>query len=145
METEGCELDPHPARNQLMKFSHSFCVQSYDIDEHNHVNNVAYLRWIQDVAVAHWQNAATRELQSTYTWFVLRHEIDYKQRAFLGDVISAETWVGKATKVKCERFTKVTRSGDLLVAGLSTWCLLNTDSNRPTRITDELRTLFGMT
>src|SRR5580765_5546109 len=42
-----------------MKFSHSFRVQAADIDEQGHVNNVVYLRWIQDVAVAHWRKAAT--------------------------------------------------------------------------------------
>lgn len=36
-----------------MKFSHSFLVSAEYIDEHGHVNNVSYLRWIEDVAVAH--------------------------------------------------------------------------------------------
>ena len=42
-----------------MKFSHSFTVEATDIDEQGHVNNVAYVRWMQDVAVAHRRHAAT--------------------------------------------------------------------------------------
>lgn len=127
-----------------MKFSHSFRVQKSDIDAHNHVNNVAYLRWIQDVAVAHWQEEASAEQQEKFTWFVLRHEIDYKNRAFEGEEITATTWVGKATKIKCERFTEIKRGEDILVLAKSIWCLLDRATNKPTRITSELRDLFEM-
>lgn len=127
-----------------MKFSHTFQIHKGDIDEHKHVNNVAYLRFIQDVAVAHWRAKATPEQQGKYTWFVLRHEIDYKNRAFEGDEITATTWVGKASKIKCERFTEISRDGKILVRAKSIWCLLEWETNRPSRITDDLRELFKM-
>ncbi|PYJ27937.1 MAG: hypothetical protein DME90_09100 [Verrucomicrobia bacterium] len=49
-----------------------------DIDEQNHVNNTVYLRWVQEVATAHWRAIASVEAQETIGWVVLRHEIDYK-------------------------------------------------------------------
>jgi len=128
-----------------MKFSHSFRVEESDIDEHDHVNNVAYLRWIQDVAVAHWKSVAPEEMQEQLTWFVLRHEIDYKNRAFENEEITATTWVGKASKIKCERFTEIKRDGEILAEAKSMWCLLDRKSGRPSRISEELRELFGMT
>src|SRR6187397_2118973 len=100
-----------------MKFSHVFRVAPDDIDEQGHVNNVAYLRWIQDVAVAHWVNVATDEMQAKYSWVVLRHEIDYKKQSFEGDEITATTWVGEWTGVTCERFTEIQRGDNLLVSG----------------------------
>jgi acyl-CoA thioester hydrolase len=127
-----------------MKFSHSFQIQKGDIDEHKHVNNVAYLRWIQDVAVAHWFAAASSEQLKFYTWFVLRHEIDYKKRAFEGEEITAVTWVGGATKIKCERFTEIKRGDEVLVKAKSIWCLFEAETNRPAKITDDLRSIFGM-
>jgi len=127
-----------------MKFSHSISVQLDDIDEHDHVNNVTYLRWIQDVAVAHWQSAANAELQKQYTWFVVRHEIDYRNRAFRGEELKAETWIGKATRIKCVRFTEIRRADELLVEARSTWCLLDSESRRPARLTGELRALFNL-
>ena len=84
-----------------MKFSHSFIVSADDIDEQGHVNNVAYLRWIQDVAVAHWMNAATDDQRTRYSWVVVRHEIDYKKPAFADEKITASTWVGDWTAVTC--------------------------------------------
>ncbi len=127
-----------------MKFSHSFRVSKSDIDVHNHANNVAYLRWIQNVAIAHWKTAASPEMQEKFTWFVLRHEIDYKKSAFENDEITATTWVGSASKIKCERFTEIKRGEAILVQAKSVWCLLEAKTNKPTRITLELRELFKM-
>ncbi len=63
------------------------CIQvtAAEIDSMQHVNNVAYVRWVQDVAVAHWRNVATPEEQQQWLWVVLRHEIDYKHPAVLGE------------------------------------------------------------
>lgn len=127
-----------------MRFSHSFEICESDIDEHSHVNNVAYLRWIQEVAIAHWEAAAPDELREKYTWFVLRHEIDYKQRAFLGETLTAATWVGKASQVKCERFTKISRGSEILVQAKSLWCFFDSKTNKPSRISKLLRDLFEM-
>jgi acyl-CoA thioester hydrolase len=83
-----------------------------DIDEQNHVNNTVYLRWVQDVATAHWRAIASPEAQATIGWIVLRHEIDYKAPAMLGDEIVLRTWVGKASRLTFERFTEIRRQRD---------------------------------
>lgn len=125
-----------------MKFSHSFCVDAGDIDEQGHVNNVAYVRWIQEIAVAHWLYAATREMLTKYSWIVVRHEIDYKKPAFDGDEITATTWVGEWTHVTCERYTEILLGADLLVKGRTVWCMIDRETTRPARITNELREKF---
>ena len=117
-----------------MKFSHSFSVAAGDIDEQGHVNNVAYLRWIQDVAVAHWRHAATDEMLEKYSWITVRHEIDYKKQAFENEYITAATWVGKWTHVTCERFTEIRRGDDLLVKGRTVWCMIDRATSRPAKI-----------
>ena len=33
-----------------------------DIDELGHVNNAAWVRWIQDMATAHWEAVAPRSI-----------------------------------------------------------------------------------
>src|SRR4051812_16108015 len=68
-------------------------VQQNDIDEQNHVNNVVYVQWVQDVAYAHWKTLGSEELLSKYNWVVLRHEIDYHSPALPGDVVIASTWI----------------------------------------------------
>ena len=83
-----------------------------DIDQQNHVNNTVYLRWVQEVATAHWRAVATADARENIGWVVLRHEIDYKTPACVGDEIVLRTWIGKSMRLTFERFTEIRRSGD---------------------------------
>ena len=74
-------------------------VRPADVDELGHVNNTVYLRWVQEVATAHWQAVASAESQAAVVWVVMRHEIDYKAPALPGDEVLLRTWVGKATRL----------------------------------------------
>src|SRR5215471_7827750 len=98
-----------------------------DIDEQNHVNNTVYLRWVQEVATAHWRAVATVGAQEAIGWVVLRHEIDYKVPACVGDDLVLRTWVGKATRLTFERFTEILRGSDrqLLSKARTLWCPIN--------------------
>jgi len=117
-----------------------------DIDEQNHVNNTVYLRWVQDVATAHWRAVASPKAQQTIGWVVLRHEIDYKGPATLGDEVVLRTWVGKATRLTFERFTEVRRNRDgrLLSEARTLWCPIDMQSGRPVRVSEEVRSQFSI-
>ena len=128
----------------MSKFEHSFIVKPDEIDRQGHVNNVRYVQWIQDVAVAHWLSAATPEQLENITWVVLRHEIDYLRPAFEKEEITACTWVGEASAAKCERFTEISRGGQVLAKAKSLWCALDSKTLRPRRIDDALKEKFGM-
>ena len=125
-----------------MKFSHSFLVNRNDIDAQGHVNNVAYVSWIQEIAVAHWFSATTEAQREKYTWIVTRHEIDYKKQSFEAEEVKATTWVGEPTRISWERFTEITRGEELRVKARSGWCLIDRETSKPTRITSELKELF---
>src|SRR5688572_3617331 len=93
-------------------FQHPITVHSNDIDELGHVNNVVYIRWVQEVAAAHWRHVGSRELIEKYSWVVLRHEIDYITPCFLDDRIMGSTWVGEHHGAKFERFVQLLRVKD---------------------------------
>jgi len=126
-------------------FEMTVSVSTGDIDEQNHVNNTVYLRWVQGVATAHWQAVASPEAQETVGWVVLRHEIDFKTPAVLGDKIILRTWVGKATRLTFERFTEIRRNGDgqLLSKARTLWCPINAQTGRPMRVPAEVRVQFS--
>jgi acyl-CoA thioester hydrolase len=126
-------------------FEMTVSVSTGDIDEQNHVNNTVYLRWVQGVATAHWQTVASPQAQETIGWVVLRHEIDYKTPAALGDKIILRTWVGKATRLTFERFTEIRRNGDgqLLSKARTLWCPINAQTGRPMRVPAEVRVQFS--
>ena len=116
-----------------------------DIDEQNHVNNTVYLRWVQDVATAHWRAVANQEARESIGWVVLRHEIDYKTPATLRDKIALRTWVGKASRLTFERFTEIRRKidGQLLSKARTLWCPINAQTARPTRVPAQVRAQFS--
>ncbi len=126
-----------------MKFSHFFEVESADIDAQGHVNNVAYVRWIQDVAVAHWFAVTDEATREKYTWVVLRHEIDYKKQSFERDAVTVTTWVGEPTRISWERLTEIRRGDDVLVKARSVWCLIDREKSKPARITADLIKLLA--
>ena len=119
-------------------------VQPADIDEQDHVNNTVYLRWIQDVAVAHWKSLASKEAQEAIGWVVLRHEIDYKVPAGLGDEIVLRTWVGEASRLKFERFTEVRRKSEVLAKARTIWVPIDWNTGKPTRVSAEVRARFSV-
>src|SRR5215472_8992940 len=117
-----------------------------DIDGQNHVNNTVYLRWVQEVATAHWQAVADAEAQENIGWVVLRHEIDYKAPACSGDQVVLRTWVGTATRLTFERFTEILRSTDrqLLSNAPTLWCPINSETGRPVSVPPEVREQFSI-
>lgn len=120
-------------------------VEPGDIDEMGHVNNVVYLRWVQEAAVAHWSAVAPAAAQETLRWVVLRHEIDYKRAAYLGDGIVARTWVGSASRVKFERHTELLRASDrgVLAKARTLWCPIDARTARPVEVSEEVRARFS--
>jgi acyl-CoA thioester hydrolase len=129
----------------MTKFEMTVSVLPADIDEQNHVNNTVYLRWVQEVATAHWKSLASADAQAALGWVVLRHEIDYKIPACLGDEIVLRTWVGEASRLKFERFTEIQRKIDnaLLSNARTLWVPIDTSTGKPTRVPPEVRARFS--
>lgn len=127
-------------------FEMPVAVQPGDIDDQNHVNNTVYLRWVQDVATAHWKSLASTEAQSAIGWVVLRHEIDYKTPACMGDEVILRTWVGAASRLKFERFTEVRRKIDsqLFAKARTLWVPIDARTGKPTRVSGDVRARFSI-
>lgn len=115
-----------------------------DLDELDHVNNVVYLRWVQDVATAHWRALAPAESLERLAWVARRHEIDYLSAAVLGDEIVLRTWVGAAEGLTFERHTEITRAGGAVLARARTlWVPIDRVTGKPRRVGAEVRALFS--
>ena len=123
-----------------LAFHHEFQVPTSAIDALGHANNVEYVRWVQDVAGAHWLSICPADLQDNYVWVVREHRIRYLQSAFAGDTLRAATWVGETSGATSRRFTRLTRVSDdvLLCEAETTWVLLDPKNGRPARVTAEM-------
>jgi acyl-CoA thioester hydrolase len=127
------------------RFEQTISVSPQDIDLFDHVNNVVYVRWVQEVSTAHWYSAATETQKETIGWIVVRHEIDYMNSARLGDAIVARTWVGTARKNIFERHAEFIRVRDqkVLARARSLWYPIDLRSRRPTRVGKDIYERFS--
>lgn len=129
----------------MQVFETKITVTKDDIDELNHVNNVCYVQWVNDVAKLHWEQNTTKEITDNYYWVVLSHHIDYKSSALLNDLVTLKTYIVKLEGVRSTRIVEMyhSKSNRLLVKSETNWCFIDAKTNRPTRILDEIINLFN--
>ncbi len=126
------------------EYQQHIIVRSQDLDKLDHVNNVVYVQWVQEVAKAHWDKLAPVEMQQKYIWMVLRHEIEYQSQAMLGDELVASTWVAWSEGVKSERQVEIInkKTNKTVVKAKTLWCLLDAETKRPRKIGDDIMSVF---
>ncbi len=124
----------------MNRFTMSFTAAPADIDELGHVNNAVWVRWVQDVAVAHWQAGAPAAQRAAYVWGVTRHEVDYRGNVGPGESVTAETWVADAPRgARFDRHVRFTGAdGRVRVEALTGWAMLDRASGRLARIRPEV-------
>jgi acyl-CoA thioester hydrolase len=107
-----------------------------DIDVLGHVNNAVWVRWIQDVATAHWHAVASAEHIAAYVWVVVRHEIDYMGNVGVGDTVTARTWISEPPKgARFNRNVEFTGAdGKVKVRSLTTWAIIDRATGRILRV-----------
>jgi len=123
--------------------SYTLIVELHHIDELNHVNNVVYLKWVNDASDKHWAILSNDQINAKYFWVCLRHEIDYISQAFLGDEITIKTWVGESKGVKSIRYVNIYKGEILISKAASTWCLFDATSQKPIRIRKDILDLLA--
>lgn len=128
-------------------FTRDIIVAKADIDVQGHVNNLRYLQWMQDVAVAHstaqgWSMA--RYVAAGMGWVVRSHTITYKRPAFLGEAVTACTWIAGFSQRSSPRRYLFWRAADktLLAEAETMWVFVSLATGRPTKVPDELRAAF---
>jgi acyl-CoA thioester hydrolase len=115
-----------------------------DIDDLGHVNNTVYLRWVQEVAVAHWRVLASPEQQTEMVWMVVRHEIDYKRGAKVNDEIILKTWIGTAEGLRFDRHTEILNvDRQPLAIARTVWIPVDPVTQRPKKVSSEVRRMFS--
>jgi acyl-CoA thioester hydrolase len=118
-----------------MAFERTITAAAADIDELGHVNNSVWVRWIQDMATAHWAAAASAEHIAAYVWVVIRHEIDFLGNVAAGESVKGRTWVGEAPKgAKFDRHVDFARDGKVIVRAKTTWAIIDRATGRILRV-----------
>ena len=115
------------------------------IDENGHVNNVAYVQWMQDIAVEHYASIGGVEAQGAEaTWVVREHRIEYLLPAFEGEEIVIRTWVENLRRVRSLRKYEFARNSDnmVLVRGETEWVFVDARTGSPRAVPSEVSVVF---
>ena len=135
-------LGPHVSPHPRPFFAETIVVREQLSRSVPHVNNVEYVRWMQDVAKAHAEAcggaAAVRALGAT--WVVRSHHIEYLKPLLEGDQVIIRTWVerlDRASSIRCYEL-RLAASKTLAARGETKWVLIDLQSGRPRAVTDLL-------
>lgn len=128
------------------EFEHT--VEAGEIDALGHVNNLAYLKWMQSAAVAHsaacgW--TTKRYIESGAGWVVRSHKIEYRSPARADEAILVRTWIADFKKVTSRRRYDIVRPADevLLATAETVWVFIGFEHRVPRRIPAEVIDAFA--
>lgn len=115
-----------------------------DIDRLGHVNNVVYLRYVQEVAESHWTGIATPTQLKESIWVVRRHEIDYSHPILPGQQVVGLTWVHRPEGTRFDRSVWLVSPDrkTVFARAKTTWLLLDNETGRPKRVDEGLLQAF---
>ena len=132
----------------MHEYAHELTVPASAIDANGHANNVEYVRWMQDAAVAHADavgcSAATRAAGAT--WVVRSHRVEYRKPAMAGDAVRVVTWVADVRRAFSTRKYRFERPADgaVLAEGETEWVFVDAATGRPRTVPPAIGTMFGL-
>jgi len=127
-------------------FEYHLEVGPESIDANGHVNNVEFVRWMQEAAVRHSDQAGCTEAtqRAGATWVVRSHLIEYLRPAMAGERITVMTWVAnfrRALSLRKYRFVRES-DGAVLAKGETDWVFVDLSSGRVRSVPGEIQGMF---
>lgn len=123
-------------------------VSAEAIDANGHANNIEFVRWMQEAAVAHADAAGctAATLVAGATWVVRSHQIEYLRPAFNDDRIDVRTWVADFRRAFSRRKYEFLRQSDqtVLARGETNWVFVDVSTGRPRSIPANIASMFEL-
>lgn len=112
-------------------------VTEQHIDGNNHVNNVQYVHWVEEIAVEHWDSVKYQLGYPNDIWMLLDHHIQYKKQVYLGDIITVKTYPKLPEGIRQPRKVEFYRNGELVVDSLTLWIFIDKETMKIKRLDSE--------
>jgi acyl-CoA thioester hydrolase len=129
-------------------FEYEFEVSTASVDANGHVNNVEFVRWMQEAAVRHADAVGCTEAtrRAGATWVVRAHRIEYRRPAYAGERVRVATWVVDVRRAFSLRRYRFTRAADatLLAGGETDWAFVDLNTGRPRSIVSDVSAMFEL-
>ena len=115
-------------------FTKELKVQESHLDNLQHVNNVVFVQWIQDIAVEAWMDKFKGTPYENELWVVFEHYITYKKPALLNDQLTLKTFVESPEGLRFPRIVEIYRKEQLIVFARTQWVNIEPNTHRPKRM-----------
>lgn len=104
------------------------------IDRNNHVNNVQYVKWVEEIAGEHWDFVKHKTNNPDDIWMLLDHHIQYKKQVYLGEIISIKTYPKTPEGIRQPRKVEFYCNDQLVVDSLTLWVFIDKETQRIIRL-----------
>lgn len=125
-----------------MIFNEKFKIQSKDIGKENCVKNRGILEIFENIATHHSDLAGygPNDIEKTQmSWVLLDWKVKVLKRPQYGQILNVNTWGRTMKKVYTYRdFEMYDEENELCVIGTSKWTLVNINTGRIEKLTDEI-------
>ena len=122
-----------------MKLVHikEIVVSDEHLDQNNHVNNVQYVHWVEEMAKEHWDLLKTSTPFADDFWVLSDHHIQYKKQVFKGEVLTLKTYPEKPEGIRQPRKVEFYRGEELVVDSRTLWVLIDKGTQKIKRIEND--------
>jgi len=122
-------------------------IYTYHIDFVGHVNNINYITWMENGRVKLFEAAgiSISDLLDKYNTLPIITEtfIQYKRALFLNNQVRIEAWVSQINNASAIlQFRFYNEKDELCTSGHQKGSFINSQTMRPIRISEALRTAF---
>ena len=115
-------------------FERQIQVTQQHIDANNHVNNVQYVHWVEEIAGAHWDFVKHKTEFPDDIWMLVDHHIQYKKQVYLGDVITVRTYPKPPEGIRQPRKVEFYCNDVLVVDSLTLWVFVDKETQHVKRL-----------
>ncbi len=127
-------------------FEYSFSVDEKPENYLRHVNNLRYLEWFIDTAIAHadslgWGMSACKEMD--LAWVAKSHSIEYVSPAYQGDLLLIQTWIHEVTPTRIIRCYECKRNEQLIAKATTVWVLVDYESGSARALPKHIKETFS--
>lgn len=107
------------------------------LDQMNHVNNVQYVHWVEEMAKEHWDILRHNTNYVDDFWFLADHHIQYKKQVYEGDILTVKTYPQKPDGIRQPRKVEFYKNDELMVDSKTLWVLIDKDTQKIKRIEND--------
>jgi acyl-CoA thioester hydrolase len=130
-----------PAHEQPFAVEICFPVRTYDIDFAGIVNNIVYVRWLEDLRLemlAH-HFPLDEQLNNGIAPVIVQTKIDYKQSIKISDVPIGRMWMKAMESLRWTVNATIVIDGKVAALGEQVGIFVDLQTNKPIRLPERLK------